>query len=160
MILFIFLSLLLSLLHHVCLVLILLDFILDDAPLKLFKGLPTGLLLGNAVVTNHIDKHYAGLHDLLPFLKQLLNVLTELFAAAFTVGVHHLSQGHYQQFNASHSQVSLNRLYVQAQESTKEMCEATHLHKLVPPLVLLRVLAISAPLHLINNLEGVEKLVD
>ena len=69
MIFFIFLSLLLSLLHHVGLVLILLDFVLDDAPLKLFKGLPTGLLQRDAVVADHIDKHYAVVNYLLLFLK-------------------------------------------------------------------------------------------
>lgn len=160
MILFIFLSLLLSLLHHVGLVLILLDFVLDDAPLKLFKGLPAGLLLCDAVVTDHIDKHYAGVNDLLLLLKQLLDVLSELLSAALSVGAHHLSQGNYKQLNASQSQVGLDGLNVQAQESAKKVGEAAHLHKLVPPLVLLSILAVSAPLHLIDNLEGVEKLVD
>ena len=94
MILFIFLSLLLSLLHHVGLVLILLYLVLDDAPLKLFKSLPTGLLLRDAVIADHIDKHYACVNDLLFLLKKLLNVLTKLLSATLTVGAHHLCQGH------------------------------------------------------------------
>jgi hypothetical protein len=98
-ILFILLSLLLCLrlsLHHVCLVLVLFKLVLNNAPLDIFKGLATSLLLRDAIIANHVNKHDASVHDLLFFIKEKLNALAELFSATFTISIHDLSQSNYE----------------------------------------------------------------
>ena len=92
-------------LHHVGLVLVLLQLILDDALLNLFEGLSACLLLGNAIVADHVNEHNASVHNGFLLVHEELDILAHLLAASLSIGVHHLSKGCDEELNAFEGQV-------------------------------------------------------
>jgi len=90
-VLFVLLSLLLSLslsLDHVCLILIFLKLVLQDASLNILERLTTSFFLSDAIVTYHINKHDASMDELLLLFKKNHNALVKLVFARFTIGEH------------------------------------------------------------------------
>lgn len=93
MILLVLLRLLLGLslsLNHVGLVLVLLELVLNNALLDLLKGLPSVLLLSDAVIADHINKHDTSMDELLLLVDDELDVLAELVFASAIIGKHQL----------------------------------------------------------------------
>jgi hypothetical protein len=74
--------------------------------------------------------------------------------------MHNFRQSDNKELNASKGQICLNRLHIKVQESAKEMIQTSHLNEFVSPLTLLLILNVPASLHLLDNLEGIEKLIN
>ncbi len=158
MILLFLLLLSLLLLHidsHIWLVLILLDFILDNTSLDFLKRLSSLFLQGDYIVADQVHNVEAFINNQILFIKKHLHVI----GIFVTISIHHIMESHDEILDAFNSEVGLNWGNIQAQEGSHEMLKTAHLNKFVAPLVGFLIFTVSS-INLAHDLERIEKLID
>ena len=113
-------------LHHVTLVLILLEFISKTSLPDVLNGLPSLLLECDAVLADQVNEVNASLHYLVLLAKYQANVLFKSREIGLSVSLDDVVQSADEEVNALKRQIGLDRFEVQAQESAEEMHQAPH----------------------------------